>query len=92
MLNVYQAEDVRQLADNELGFQQVSLSCPSQAKTYLFVNSDRVVIGCLIAEHIRQVKTIFSGAAKLLRSVQMCHTPNMVGFSLMDQEYFTRLR
>uniref|UniRef100_A0A674EDM2 Establishment of sister chromatid cohesion N-acetyltransferase 2 n=1 Tax=Salmo trutta TaxID=8032 RepID=A0A674EDM2_SALTR len=51
---VRKAEDVRQLADNELGFQQVSLSCPSQAKTYLFVNSDRVVVGCLIAEHIRQ--------------------------------------
>uniref|UniRef100_A0A8C7V958 Establishment of sister chromatid cohesion N-acetyltransferase 2 n=1 Tax=Oncorhynchus mykiss TaxID=8022 RepID=A0A8C7V958_ONCMY len=51
---VRKAEDVRQLADNELGFQQVSLSCPSQAKTYLFVNSDRMVVGCLIAEHIRQ--------------------------------------
>ncbi|XP_035650100.1 N-acetyltransferase ESCO2-like [Oncorhynchus keta] len=51
---VRKAEDVRQLADNELGFQQVSLSCPSQTKTYLFVNSDRMVVGCLIAEHIRQ--------------------------------------
>ncbi|KAL0967432.1 hypothetical protein UPYG_G00252160 [Umbra pygmaea] len=51
---VRKAEDVRQLADNELGFQQGSLSCPSQAKTYLFVNSDRMVVGCLIAEHIRQ--------------------------------------
>uniref|UniRef100_A0A4W5NTQ7 Establishment of sister chromatid cohesion N-acetyltransferase 2 n=1 Tax=Hucho hucho TaxID=62062 RepID=A0A4W5NTQ7_9TELE len=51
---VKKAEDVRRLADNELGFQQVSLSCPSQAKTYLYVNSDRMVVGCLIAEHIRQ--------------------------------------
>uniref|UniRef100_A0A3P8Z6U0 Establishment of sister chromatid cohesion N-acetyltransferase 2 n=1 Tax=Esox lucius TaxID=8010 RepID=A0A3P8Z6U0_ESOLU len=51
---VKKAEDVRRLADNELGFQQLSLSCPSQAKTYLFVNSDRMVVGCLIAEHIRQ--------------------------------------
>uniref|UniRef100_A0A4W5R4V1 Establishment of sister chromatid cohesion N-acetyltransferase 2 n=1 Tax=Hucho hucho TaxID=62062 RepID=A0A4W5R4V1_9TELE len=46
----YAAEDVRQLADNELGFQQVSRSCPCS----LFVNSDRMVVGCLIAEHIRQ--------------------------------------
>ncbi|KAJ8009075.1 hypothetical protein DPEC_G00085090 [Dallia pectoralis] len=51
---VKKAEDVRRLADNELGFQQMSLSCPSQAKTYLFVNSERMVIGCLIAENIRQ--------------------------------------
>ncbi|XP_055740866.1 N-acetyltransferase ESCO2-like [Salvelinus fontinalis] len=51
---VKKAEDVRRLADNELGFQQVSLRCPSQAKTYLYVNSDRMVVGCLIAEHIRQ--------------------------------------
>ncbi|KAJ8355850.1 hypothetical protein SKAU_G00186440 [Synaphobranchus kaupii] len=48
------AEEVRKLADNELGFQQVSLSCPSKAKTYLFVNSDKMVVGCLITEHIRQ--------------------------------------
>uniref|UniRef100_A0A673W935 Establishment of sister chromatid cohesion N-acetyltransferase 2 n=1 Tax=Salmo trutta TaxID=8032 RepID=A0A673W935_SALTR len=51
---VKKAEDVRRLADNELGFQQVSLRCPSQVKTYLYVNSDRMVVGCLIAEHIRQ--------------------------------------
>ncbi|KAM4632887.1 N-acetyltransferase ESCO2 [Polymixia lowei] len=48
------AEDVRHVADNELGFQQVNLSCPRQAKTYLFINTDRMVVGCLIAEHIRQ--------------------------------------
>ncbi|CAL8317579.1 unnamed protein product [Merluccius merluccius] len=48
------AEEVRRVVDNELGFQQVSLSCPRQAKTYLFINSERMVVGCLIAENIRQ--------------------------------------
>ncbi|KAG7249445.1 hypothetical protein CRUP_024046 [Coryphaenoides rupestris] len=48
------AEEVRRVADHELGFQQVALSCPQQAKTYLFVNSERMVVGCLIAENIRQ--------------------------------------
>ncbi|XP_029903468.1 N-acetyltransferase ESCO2 [Myripristis murdjan] len=48
------AEDVRCVADNELGFQQVTLSCPKQAKTFLFINTERMVVGCLIAEHIRQ--------------------------------------
>lgn len=54
-VDVLQAEEVRQVADSELGFQQVTLSSPSQAKTYLFVNTDRMVVGCLVAEHIRQV-------------------------------------
>lgn len=51
----FQAEDVRRLADNELGFQQMTLSRPSQAKTYLFINTERMVVGCLVAEPIRQV-------------------------------------
>lgn len=51
-----QAEEVRRVADSELGFQQVSLNTPTQAKTFLFVNTDRMVVGCLVAEHIRQVK------------------------------------
>ncbi|KAJ8396189.1 hypothetical protein AAFF_G00020560 [Aldrovandia affinis] len=51
---IKKAEEVRKLADAELGFQQVSLSCPSKAKTYLFVNHDKVIVGCLITEHIRQ--------------------------------------
>nr|XP_015198870.1 PREDICTED: N-acetyltransferase ESCO2 isoform X1 [Lepisosteus oculatus]XP_015198876.1 PREDICTED: N-acetyltransferase ESCO2 isoform X1 [Lepisosteus oculatus] len=51
---VKKAEEVRQLADNELGFQQVSLSCPSKTKTYLFVNNKRMIVGCLVAEHIKQ--------------------------------------
>ncbi|XP_060947762.1 N-acetyltransferase ESCO2 [Limanda limanda] len=48
------AEDVRRVADSELGFQQVTLSRPTQARTYLFINSERMVVGCLIAEPIRQ--------------------------------------
>nr|XP_057934056.1 N-acetyltransferase ESCO2 [Doryrhamphus excisus] len=51
---IKKAEDVRRVADNELGFQQVTLSRPSQAKTYLFINSERMVVGCLVAEPIRQ--------------------------------------
>nr|XP_046229062.1 N-acetyltransferase ESCO2 isoform X2 [Scatophagus argus] len=51
---IKKAEDVRQVADNELGFQQVTLSRPTQAKTYLFINTERMVVGCLVAEHIRQ--------------------------------------
>lgn len=46
---------MRRIADSELGFQQVTLSCPSSAKTFLFINSDRMVVGCLVAENIRQV-------------------------------------
>lgn len=46
---------MRRIADSELGFQQVTLSSPSSAKTYLFINSDRMVVGCLVAENIRQV-------------------------------------
>ncbi|KAG7222617.1 hypothetical protein INR49_016122 [Caranx melampygus] len=51
---IKKAEDVRRVADNELGFQQVTLSRPTQAKTYLFINTERLVVGCLIAEPIRQ--------------------------------------
>ncbi|XP_051581095.1 N-acetyltransferase ESCO2-like [Myxocyprinus asiaticus] len=48
------ADDVRQIADSELGFQQVNLSSPSSAKTYLFINRVRMVVGCVVAENIRQ--------------------------------------
>ncbi|KAI7800000.1 N-acetyltransferase ESCO2 [Triplophysa rosa] len=51
---IKKAEDVRRIADSELGFQQVTLSSPSSAKTYLFINSDRMVVGCLVAENIRR--------------------------------------
>uniref|UniRef100_A0A3P9PRS1 Establishment of sister chromatid cohesion N-acetyltransferase 2 n=1 Tax=Poecilia reticulata TaxID=8081 RepID=A0A3P9PRS1_POERE len=51
---VKKAEEVRRIADNELGFQQVTLSQPTQAKTFLFINTDRLVVGCLVAEPIRR--------------------------------------
>lgn len=51
---IKKAEEVRQVADSELGFQQVTLTRPALAKTYLFINSDRMVVGCLVAEPIRQ--------------------------------------
>ncbi|KAM9354210.1 N-acetyltransferase ESCO2 [Pholidichthys leucotaenia] len=51
---VKKAEDVRRIADNELGFQQMTLSRPMQAKTYLFINTERMIVGCLVAEPIRQ--------------------------------------
>ncbi|KAM9798271.1 LOW QUALITY PROTEIN: N-acetyltransferase ESCO2 [Neosynchiropus ocellatus] len=51
---VRKAEDVRRVADSELGFQQLTLSRPSLAKTYLYVSSERMVVGCLVAEPIRQ--------------------------------------
>lgn len=53
-----QADEVRRVADSELGFQQVTLSRPTQAKTYLFINTERMVVGCLIAEPIRQVQSL----------------------------------
>ncbi|NP_001191718.1 N-acetyltransferase ESCO2 [Oryzias latipes] len=57
------AEDVRRVADDELGFQQVALSRPSRSKTYLFINTDRMVVGCVVAEPIRQAYRVVQQAA-----------------------------
>ncbi|XP_059897183.1 N-acetyltransferase ESCO2 isoform X2 [Gadus macrocephalus] len=54
------AEEVRRVADNELGFQQVALNCPTKAKTYLFINNERLVVGCLIAQNIRQAYRVLA--------------------------------
>lgn len=43
------------MVDNDLGFQQVEMKCPSQTKTFLFISIDKKVAGCLIAEHIQEV-------------------------------------
>ncbi|KAM8846615.1 N-acetyltransferase ESCO2 isoform 5-T7 [Synchiropus picturatus] len=51
---VRKAEEVRRVADSELGFQQLALNRPSQTKTYLYVSAERLVVGCLVAEPIRQ--------------------------------------
>nr|XP_021135543.1 N-acetyltransferase ESCO2 [Columba livia] len=53
---VKKAEDVREIVDNELGFKQVSLSCPAKTKMYLFVSNEKMIIGCLVAESIKQVR------------------------------------
>ncbi|KAF5894920.1 N-acetyltransferase ESCO2-like [Clarias magur] len=58
------AEDVRRIADSELGFQQVNLSSPSAAKTYLFINSDKMVVGCVVAEPIRQAFRVLAQPEK----------------------------
>ncbi|MEQ2170451.1 hypothetical protein GOODEAATRI_000419 [Goodea atripinnis] len=51
----YVVEEIREMVDNDLGFQQVETKCPSQTKTFLFISIDKKVAGCLIAEHIQEV-------------------------------------
>lgn len=53
-----QVEEVRELVDSELGFQQATLSCLSQSKTYMFISNEKKIVGCLIAEHIKKVKLL----------------------------------
>ncbi|KAM6207754.1 N-acetyltransferase ESCO2 isoform 2-T2 [Sarcoramphus papa] len=57
---VKKAEDVREIVDNELGFKQVSLSCPAKTKIYLFVSNDKMIVGCLVAESIKQAFRVLS--------------------------------
>ncbi|KAI7792441.1 N-acetyltransferase ESCO1 [Triplophysa rosa] len=47
-------EEIREMVDNDLGFQQVKTKVPSQTKTFLFISNDKKVAGCLIAEHIQE--------------------------------------
>ncbi|XP_034562400.1 microtubule-associated protein futsch-like isoform X2 [Notolabrus celidotus] len=47
-------EEIREMVDNDLGFQQVETKCPSKTKTFLFISNDKKVGGCLIAEHIQE--------------------------------------
>ncbi|XP_074776743.1 N-acetyltransferase ESCO2 isoform X2 [Athene noctua] len=57
---VKKAEDVREIVDNELGFKQVSLSCPAKSKIYLFVSNEKMIVGCLVAESIKQAFRVLS--------------------------------
>ncbi|NWU94532.1 ESCO2 acetyltransferase, partial [Upupa epops] len=57
---VRKAEDVREIVDNELGFKQVALSCPAKTKIYLFVSTERVIVGCVVAESIKQAFRVLS--------------------------------
>ncbi|XP_072536401.1 uncharacterized protein esco1 isoform X2 [Salminus brasiliensis] len=47
-------EEIREMVDNDLGFQQVETKVPTQTKTFLFISNDKKVAGCLIAEHIQE--------------------------------------
>ncbi|XP_069777812.1 N-acetyltransferase ESCO1-like isoform X2 [Narcine bancroftii] len=47
-------EEIREMVDNDLGFHQAELKCPSRTKTLLFISNDRKIVGCLIAEHIQK--------------------------------------
>ncbi|XP_029452760.1 N-acetyltransferase ESCO2 [Rhinatrema bivittatum] len=51
---IKKADEVRELVDNELGFKQTTLSCPSKTVTYLYVSNEKKIVGCLIAEQIKQ--------------------------------------
>ncbi|NXU26459.1 ESCO2 acetyltransferase, partial [Thalassarche chlororhynchos] len=57
---VKKAEDVREIVDSELGFKQVSLSCPAKTKIYLFVSNEKMIVGCLVAESIKQAFRVLS--------------------------------
>ncbi|NXA39946.1 ESCO2 acetyltransferase, partial [Eudromia elegans] len=63
---VKKAEDVREIVDNELGFKQVTLNCPAKTKMYLFVSNEKMIVGCLVAESIKQAFRVLSepGAAQ----------------------------
>ncbi|GCC16831.1 N-acetyltransferase ESCO2 [Chiloscyllium punctatum] len=53
-------EEVRELVDNELGFQQATLSYPERSKTYMFVSNEKRIVGCLITESIKQAFRVLS--------------------------------
>ncbi|XP_053323442.1 N-acetyltransferase ESCO1 [Spea bombifrons] len=46
-------DEIREMVDNDLGFQQVPLRLHSRTKTLLFISNEKKVVGCLIAEHIQ---------------------------------------
>ncbi|KAG2467739.1 N-acetyltransferase ESCO2 [Polypterus senegalus] len=60
---VKKADEIRTLADEELGFKQATLSCPSKSMTYLFVSNEKTIIGCLVAEQIRQAFRVLNQPA-----------------------------
>uniref|UniRef100_A0A8C5MGX9 Establishment of sister chromatid cohesion N-acetyltransferase 2 n=1 Tax=Leptobrachium leishanense TaxID=445787 RepID=A0A8C5MGX9_9ANUR len=54
------AEEVRELVDTELGFQQSTLTCPKKTKSYLFVSNEKKIVGCVIAEPIKQAYRVLA--------------------------------
>ncbi|KAM6221065.1 N-acetyltransferase ESCO2 [Rhynchocyon petersi] len=57
---IRKVEDVQELVDNELGFHQVLSRCPDKTKTFLFISDEKKVVGCLIAEPIKQAFRVLS--------------------------------
>ncbi|XP_006884989.1 PREDICTED: N-acetyltransferase ESCO2 [Elephantulus edwardii] len=57
---IRKVEDVQELVDNELGFHQVISGCPNKTKTLLFISDEKKVVGCLIAEPIKQAFRVLS--------------------------------
>ncbi|NXN09730.1 ESCO2 acetyltransferase, partial [Indicator maculatus] len=68
---IKKAEDVREIVDNELGFKQVPLSCPARAKIYLFVSNEKMIVGCLVAEQIKQAFRVLSESGAVPLSPQL---------------------
>nr|XP_048277832.1 N-acetyltransferase ESCO2 [Myodes glareolus] len=56
---IKKVEDVQELVDLELGFHQVVPTCSNKTKTFLFIDEKKVV-GCLIAEPIKQAFRVLS--------------------------------
>ncbi|KAM4836864.1 N-acetyltransferase ESCO2 [Thomomys bottae] len=56
-------EDVKELVDHELGFQQAIPKCLNKTKTFLFISDEKRVVGCLIAEPIKQAFRVLSEAS-----------------------------
>ncbi|NXH83980.1 ESCO2 acetyltransferase, partial [Edolisoma coerulescens] len=51
---VRKARAVRELVDAELGFQAGAARAPENSRIYLFVSPGKAVLGCLVAEPVRQ--------------------------------------
>ncbi|XP_053434743.1 N-acetyltransferase ESCO2 [Nycticebus coucang] len=77
---VRKVEDVQELVDSELGFQQVVSRCPNKTKTFLFISDEKRVVGCLIAEPIKQAFRVLSeptgpSSKECLRAWQCSNVP-----------------
>ncbi|XP_058526038.1 N-acetyltransferase ESCO2 [Ochotona princeps] len=71
---VKKVEDVKELVDCELGFQHVVPKCSNKVKTFLFISDEKKVVGCLIAEPIKQAFRVLSEPADPdSSSSQECH-------------------
>ncbi|XP_060027807.1 N-acetyltransferase ESCO2 [Erinaceus europaeus] len=62
---IKKVEDVQELVDSELGFQQVVSKYPNKTKTFLFISDEKKVVGCLIAEPIKQAFRVLSEQSSL---------------------------